>query len=139
MAKAVGNRESLHPRQARLRRRNENGLAESENGDGPRKVFGCWHIAGARAERLDRLDGQIRVPYLNGLARACSRPGRRTPRAAAQVLPAGRHPHTVRGAESAAGGRAVLVREVRLAALRPLRTSVHAWKSPLTSNTDAQL
>ena len=85
MAKAVGNRESLHPRQARLRRRNENGLAESENGDGPRKVFGCWHIAGARAERLDRLDGQIRVPYLNGLARACSRPWRRTPRAAAQV------------------------------------------------------
>ena len=94
MAKAVSNRESLHPRQARLRRRNENGLAESENGGGTRKVFGCGHIAGARAERLDRLHGKIRVPYLNGFARACSRPWKPTPRPAAQVLPADRHPHT---------------------------------------------
>ena len=59
------------------------------------------------------------------IAGARSRPWRRTPRAAAQVLPAARHPHTVRGAESAAGGRARLMHEVRLGALHPLRTSLH--------------
>ena len=39
---------------SRLRRSDDNGLAESKNGSVMRKMFGNWHIAGPCAELLDR-------------------------------------------------------------------------------------
>lgn len=47
------------------RRRRDNGMAESRNGSGIRKVFVHWHTAGAYAERMDHFHPAIVARYLN--------------------------------------------------------------------------
>ena len=123
VAKAVGNCESLHPRRARLSSTLQLGLSQAR----PRRVPRPLPLRDPGAVTELRSPGPVRArgDGRQGQQRKSYRsPDIRIPCEVPKALP---------------GGRARLMHEVRLGALRPFRSSLHSLKSPLTSNTDAQL